>query len=313
MPPKEIKTHKMANTTPLRYPGGKTKLLPYLHNIIKQNNLHDPVYVEPFCGGCGLALELLCSYTAGKIILNDLDRAIYAFWHETINNPKELCKKIESTPCNIDTWNKQREVWQNRSAAPLPDLAFATFFLNRTNRSGILDAGVIGGKEQSGKWKMNARYNTSDLIRRIEKIGQLKSRIELYNLEAISFLEKITPQLPKNSLIYLDPPYVKKGPGLYLNYYKEKDHKLLAEHVQNKIKTPWIVSYDDHPIIKSLYNDRQTQTLDFTYSAHSATKAGRELIFFSEDITPPDMKNSKFRTKKPWDSTVPSASITEHI
>ncbi|MGN6231472.1 MAG: DNA adenine methylase, partial [Trinickia sp.] len=187
----------MANCTPLRYPGGKARLRPYLERLIAQNRLYDAHYVEPFCGGAGLALELLMSYTVSTIHINDLDRAVYAFWYSATKRTDALCAKISDTPCTIETWQEQRSVWMNRSKANLLDLGFATFFLNRTNRSGILDAGVIGGKNQNGQWKLDARYNRDDLIARIKAIGQFRSRIMVYNKEAIDFLQELQPSLPR--------------------------------------------------------------------------------------------------------------------
>jgi len=293
----------MANATPLRYPGGKARLRPYLERLIRQNNLYDAHYVEPFCGGAGIAIELLLGYVVSAIHINDFDRAVYAFWHQAIRHTDELCARIEQTPCTMETWHEQKSIYVKRETANLAELGFATFFLNRTNRSGILEAGVIGGKGQAGTWKINARYNVSDLIRRIQAIGSLRSRIHVYNQDARIFLEEVQPILPPKSLVYLDPPYVEKGPGLYLNHFKEGDHRSLAMWVRTKLQRPWLVSYDDHPLIRECYGNRTELEMNLPYSAYGNARRGKELVYFSPDITPPDMAGHKARTIQPWQST----------
>jgi DNA adenine methylase len=290
----------MPNATALRYPGGKARLRPYVEALIEQNSLQEINYVEPFCGGAGLALELLFGFSVDIVHLNDFDRSVFAYWHSVLKNNELFCEKISETPCDMHTWYAQREIWQNRENSNLFDLGFATFFLNRTNRSGILGAGVIGGKKQDGKWKIDARYNKGDLISRVLKVGEFKSKIFLYNLEAKYFLRSIVPSLPENSLVYLDPPYVEKGPGLYLNHYQEVDHRQLAEQVITELKHPWMVSYDDHPLIRECYGASEEVKMSLPYSAHGNAKRGNELFFFSANLKPPKMPEKKYRYGKPW-------------
>ncbi|WP_080944945.1 DNA adenine methylase [Achromobacter xylosoxidans] len=292
----------MANCTPLRYPGGKARLRPYLERLIAQNRLYDAHYVEPFCGGAGLALELLMNYTVSTIHINDLDRAVYAFWYSATKRTDELCARISDMPCTMETWHEQRSIWTNRTKANLLDLGFATFFLNRTNRSGILAAGVIGGKNQAGQWKLDARYNRDELIARIHTIGQFRSRIQVYNKEAIVFLLELQPELPRKSLVYLDPPYVEKGPGLYLNHYGEEDHRQLAQWVTQKLRRPWMVSYDAHPLIRECYDGHTQAEMNFHYSAHGNARRGPELVYFSRGLTPPDMTSRTSRYHQPWEA-----------
>lgn len=289
------------NRTPLRYPGGKARLRPYLERLISQNRLYDAHYVEPFCGGAGLALQLLMDYVVSAIHINDLDPAVYAFWESAVNNTDALCDLIEQTPCNMDTWHAQRQVWKSPEGSSILALGFATFFLNRTNRSGILDAGVIGGQRQTGQWKIDARYNTQELIGRIREIGKFRSRIFLYNQEALSFLGGLAPTLPERSLVYLDPPYVEKGPGLYLNHYNELDHRCLATWVRNELARPWMVSYDDHPLVRECYDGCVDAAMNLPYSAYGNARRGTELIYFSDGLQIPDMSDRKSRYHQPWE------------
>lgn len=298
----------MANCTPLRYPGGKARLRPYVAALIVQNGLSDGHYAEPFCGGAAVALELLMSYVVSHIHLNDLDPVVYAFWHSVVHETDAFCDLVESTPCTMDTWHEQRAI--NR-AGKLKDklaLGFSTFFMNRTNRSGILAAGVIGGKNQDGPYKLNARYNKDDLIRRIRAVGRMRSRISVYRHEATTFLTKLQPKLPEKSLIYLDPPYVEKGPGLYLNAFDENDHRALATYVRQELQVPWMVSYDAHPLVRECYGRREHAEMNLSYSAFGNARGGQELVYFSKGLKPPDMTGPRRQESlPPWHKVVKAA------
>lgn len=289
----------MPNVTPLRYPGGKARLFKYFHRLITQNSLYDYTYVEPFCGGAGVAIELLRASLVDGIHLNDFDRAVYAFWHQAIYNTDELCKRIEQTPVNMESWQEAKAVYGSSDVYPLADLGFATFFLNRTNRSGILKAGAIGGKRQEGQWKLDARYNKADLINRIERIGRLRSRISVTNLDACDLVSGLSRSDSSRLFIYLDPPYVQKGPGLYLNAYEEADHRRLSKLVK-ALPCKWVVSYDDDPLVRELYDDCVGQDLSLHYSAQANSRIGRERIYFSDGLLPPCMEGVSSRYRMPW-------------
>ncbi|MBH1736293.1 DNA adenine methylase [Stenotrophomonas maltophilia] len=289
----------MPNVTPLRYPGGKARLFKYFHRLVAQNNLYDYTYVEPFCGGAGIAIELLRASLVDGIHLNDFDRAVYAFWHQAVYNTAVLCDRIEQTPVNMDSWQEAKEIYASSSVSPIADLGFATFFLNRTNRSGILKAGAIGGKRQEGEWKLDARFNKSDLIDRIERIGRLSSRISVTNLDACDLVTGISRSDTSRLLVYLDPPYVQKGPGLYLNAYEASDHRRLSKLVK-KLPCKWVVSYDDDPLVRELYDDCVGQDLSLHYSAQAHSRIGRERIYFSEGLLPPSMEGVSSRYRMPW-------------
>jgi DNA adenine methylase len=244
--------------SPLRYPGGKGKLANFIKLIFEKNDLKDGCYVEPYAGGASIALSLLFNNSVSTVIINDYDRAIYAFWHSVLNNSDELCRMISKTRVSMTAWRRQKEIQNQKETADLLELGFSTFFLNRTNRSGIIKAGVIGGKNQDGEYKMNARYNKKELIDRIKKIAEKKEQISLYNLDAIALMETISENLPEKTLIYFDPPYYVKGKDLYVNHYKHDDHLLVSQMIQGITEHKWLVSYDNAPEIKELYNENNT-------------------------------------------------------
>jgi DNA adenine methylase len=255
--------------------------------IFKRNDLCDGVYAEPYAGGASVALTLLFERLASKILINDLDPAVYAFWTSAINDTDGLCRLVRDVRPTVAEWERQRSIYSQGVACPPLLLGFAAFFLNRTNRSGIIaSAGLIGGRKQNGEWKMDARYNRLELAERIERIGKCGAKIEVSNEDAAKFLERIGKSLPLKSLVYLDPPYFVKGERrLYANYYDASDHAAIARAIA-RLKRHWIVSYDQAPEIRALYAKYRSLRYSLRYSA-STTRAGDEVMFFSNALSIP--------------------------
>lgn len=270
--------------TPLRYPGGKRKLANFVEQLISSNALSGCDYAEPYAGGAGLAMELLRRGVVGRLWLNDIDKGIASFWTLVLTQPDLLCGMIEKTDVTIEEWYRQKEnILSNDPVLR----GFATFFLNRTNRSGIIKGGVIGGKKQSGIWKLDCRFNKSELVRRIQAISELKDRIHFFNLDAINFLNSAVPKKGDKILFNLDPPYYIKGAGLYTNFYKEKDHLEVANFIQSESR-PWIVSYDNHEFIRNIYKNCNFIEYSLTYTAQRKT-VGKEVMFFGNLAKVPSM------------------------
>jgi DNA adenine methylase len=273
--------------SPLRYPGGKTQLTPFVIDLLRSNDLLNGIYVEPFAGGAGIAWKLLLDNFVSSIWINDIDPAIYSFWASVIRHTGELCELIESTPVTIDEWHKQREV-QKCKTSKIVELGFSTFFLNRTNRSGILKAGVIGGLEQNGNYLLDCRFNKKELLKKIQRIALYKERIKLTKIDAEKFIKVEIKKLPERSLINIDPPYYKQGPGLYCSFYKHEDHENLASAIK-QIVQPWMLTYDDVPEIRSLYSDLPSISKSLNYSAQ-VKRIGVEYMVFSNKVTIPGLE-----------------------
>lgn len=276
----------MPSFTPLRYPGGKGRFSDYIASIIELNNLHGDHYIEPFAGGAGVALTLLFNEYVKKIHINDIDMNIYAFWHSVLKKTDELCRLINDTPITVEEWQRQKAIITSKKTTLLKR-GFATFFLNRTNRSGILNGGIIGGILQKGEWKIDARYNKEELIERIQRIALFSDRIVLYCVDACEFLQTVVPSIKSSALIYLDPPYYVKGKGLYKNHYKHEDHQLLAKAVASIKRHKWLVSYDNVPEIKNLYKKYKQEEFALNYSAREHFKGTEVMIFQEKLVTPP--------------------------
>lgn len=272
--------------SPLRYPGGKQRLSPFIEEIIKENGFIGGHYVEPYAGGAGVGIELLLTNKVSNIHLNDSDFGIYSFWHSVIHKPEELCKMIASASMTVEEWKNRKAIVKKCDKRKKLELGFSVFFLNRCNRSGVLSAGVIGGLDQTGNYKMDARFSRNDLIRRIEAITRYKDNIFLTNFDAEYYIQNYIPNLPQDTLIYLDPPYYEKGSELYLNAYKKTDHARISEVIQNEIKHRWVLSYDGVPDIVSLYKNRRHFFYDLQYTAAKVYK-GKEIFIFSDKLNLP--------------------------
>ncbi len=264
--------------------------------MIQQNGLLGGVYAEPFAGGSGVAISLLLDRYIDHAIINDIDPCIFAFWYSVLNLTDELCQKIYATDVNMEEWYRQRQILQDSDTKDLLELGFATFFLNRTNRSGILSAGVIGGKHQSGQWKVDARYPRERLIKKIQEIGAFRDRISLFNVDARVLINKYLVDLPRRSLVYLDPPYYKKGQKLYLNALNADDHVLIAHSISTELNSNWMISYDNTQAIRELYCEYRQSVFQLNYTAANRYE-GSEVIIYSNGLEVPDIENP-FRLNK---------------
>lgn len=193
----------MGNYSPLRYPGGKSALYPAISGIIKSNKMDHCIYVEPFAGGANIAWSLLIDGVVDFIIINDADRAVYSFWRAITESTHWFIEKVESVPVTVEEWHKQRAILQGAKRYS-KELGFAMFFLNRTNRSGILDAGPIGGYDQSGTYKIDCRFNKEVLIKKISKIAECKNSVRIYNQDISAFLRRFLPRWKNSGESYLN-------------------------------------------------------------------------------------------------------------
>ncbi len=274
--------------SPLRYPGGKASFAPFIAQIMEENGVAGGHYLEPYAGGAGVALGLLMNGQASHIHINDADPAVYSFWLSVTQHSDELLQLLEDTPITIEEWYKWRSVLRDECQASLIEKGFATLFMNRTNRSGILKAGVIGGKNQDGNYKLDARFKKDVIASRIHNIATRASDISVYCEDSLSLLKRCSEFLPKKSLIYLDPPYYVKGRGLYRNYYEHDDHIAIAKTIQKKsFKWPWVVSYDNTQEICDMYQMSQSLNYGLNYSAQRRY-VGNEVMFFSQNLQIPE-------------------------
>lgn len=269
-------------TSPLRYPGGKSCLYGLMSELLIRNKQDRLEYAEPFAGGAGLALHLLYDGLVSNIHINDIDVGIWSFWNSVLNETEALVSLIESTEVTMEEWYKQKKIVTESTKDTLT-LGFATFFLNRTNRSGIIKkAGVIGGYKQLGNYKLDCRFNKENLIHRIRRVAKYRNRIFLTNLDAVDFLENKEGCISQSAFYCIDPPYFEKGAGLYTNFYEKEDHAELSEAVM-RLKSRWIVTYDNAEEIRRLYKERRKFCFDLNYSVQTK-RIGTELLIASKGL-----------------------------
>ncbi len=303
--------YKSDNTTlrnhlllsPLRYPGGKARLATLLASFMEANGCKEEGrYYEPFAGGSGAALRLLGEGRTSELFLNDADPCIYAFWSIVLSEPDRFVECLLNIPLTIDEWRKQRSVYAEPNAHSVFDVGFATFYLNRCNRSGILSgAGPIGGYSQEGKWRLDARFNKKKLIAQILSLKRYRDSIHFYNLDAIDFLTSYLPRGRKREevFVYLDPPYYYAGKRLYLNYYKDKEHLALAKYILRQKTLKWVMTYDRSDFIGKIYNSCDEFYFSLRYSLQKKQEAS-ELLVVPRHLTMPDiskMDGSKYKLK----------------
>lgn len=272
--------------SPLRYPGGKQAFCPTLERLITENNLEKAEYYELYAGGSAVALHLLLEGFVSHIHINDNDPAIYSFWECATKRSTELLELIVERPISLDTWHLCRELIKSPDKHPTVEVAFATLFLNRTNRSGILNAGPIGGKSQDGPYKLDARFDKQKIAERIKRISAKAGQITVHCKDALALIEQKKEDWKSNTLVYLDPPYYHKGKGLYRNYYSHQDHLSIASILEEITEEVcWIVTYDDSSEIKEMYKRSQSSVNQLNYTAQLKRRA-IEQVFVSKKLKP---------------------------
>ncbi len=276
----------MKFNTPLRYPGGRDHLANFMKMIFVQNGLLGGQYVEPYAGSAGIALNLLTRGYVSCIHLNDVNPAIYAFWHSVIHQPEALCKAIHDVKITTEEWQRQKNILNAPENHSQLEVGFSIFLLNRINRLGILWRESIDGRTPMSHWNPDARFNKNDLIRRIEWIALHRSLIRLYHLDAADFIKTVLPTLPDKTLVYLDPPYDANERLLQEDHPSlQSTQRYIATLVKKHITQPWVASYHYTPEIIETYKGYPA----ITYSNAQNRHKGAEVIFFCKKLIIPSM------------------------
>jgi DNA adenine methylase len=271
--------------SPLRYPGGKAKLAAFVGELISAQKPRPSRYVEPFAGGGGVGLRLLFEERVDEIVLNDLNPGIAAFWRALFNDPAGMIELIQERPVTVDEWRLQRATYESRDAPDL-QLGFATLFLNRTNRSGILKARPIGGLDQTGNWKIDARYNADALADRVRLLSRYATRVTITEGDGVSLVGSELRD-PK-SFVYADPPYLVQGDRLYLDAMTAADHQRLAD-ILRAAPNRWLLTYDaDARITSELYAGNRCAEFSMAHSA-GPQRTGLEYAVFPDNLAVPSL------------------------
>ena len=285
--------------SPFRYPGGKAQLYKFIEHLLAINNIQNGTYIEAFAGGSALSIKLLAENKVNNIWINDYDKSIFSVWYAILNTPEQLIDRITRVPFdyqtgsihsdkyNVDYWNEIRFLYlQNNNNAYSIDNAFATLFLNRTNRSGIITGGPIGGTTQLNT-KIYARFNKNTLIKKINLIHSLKDKIRLTQLDALKFIPTIRQETDADrTFIFFDPPYYKQGSNLYFSSFNHEDHSAMAKNILGLDDYKWITTYDNVAAIRDIYADSEQRfEYDIRYTANNAKRGMAKEVMFSNNLT----------------------------
>lgn len=280
----------MKTSSPLRYPGGKSAMAGLLAETRRLNSLGDRAIAEPFAGGAGAALTLMFLEEAHEIYINDADPSIYDLWWTLVNRPQPFLAMLSKTRVSMAEWRRQRDVYRSSGRVSRLRRGFSAFFLNRCNRSGIImNGGPIGGIAQKGKWKLDARFTKSELLRRCERISEYRDRIEVSGEDGIQFIERLCPDA---TFFFIDPPYFQKGATLYLNALDAEYHEALATQLRAMPNAAWLLTYDDCPAVRRLYRGwASIRTFTLRYAA-SERRHGREVLIAPKWMRLPSQQDS---------------------
>lgn len=273
---------RTAAASPLRYPGGKAALAGFFGQVISGLGIQSPTYVEPYAGGAGAGIALLRQDKVQDIVINDVDPAVYCFWAAVVEHSEQFAARIADVPLDVDEWRRQKQVYRAADESDRLTLGFAFFYLNRTNRSGILNAGPIGGVTQNGNYKIDARFNRDELAERVAAIGKLAPRITVLSLDGMAIVRRYAAH--PTAFMYVDPPYVEAGGSLYLNAFTHRDHADLAGELDREPDGNWVVTYDPSGFIRELYRHHDVREYQLSYSAHRTGKA-HELLIASRPVS----------------------------
>lgn len=268
--------------TPLRYPGGKASLFDFFSEVIQNHRWQNLTYIEPYAGGAGAGISLLILGLVNHIVINDYDPAIFSFWKAVTEHTEELIYRIETIPLTVEEWRKQKEIYKRKEVGF--ELGFATFYLNRTNRSGVLNAGPIGGVNQTGRWKMDARFDRRNLVERVALIATHRDSITVLNRDGVDVIRDYAELL--HAFFYIDPPYYQKGALLYFSSFNHAKHQELADLLNAVPNVRWLLSYDATDEIRAMYEShgREIEVFSLRYSVHQNTRSGLELMIFSDAV-----------------------------
>jgi len=248
-----------------------------------------------------VALRLLVDEYVDEIVLNDLNPGIAAFWRSVFYETEDFICLLNMCDVTVEEWHRQHEIYCSLESGEL-ELGFATFFLNRTNRSGILNARPIGGLRQTGTWKIDARFDKASLIARIRTLSPYESRVTVCEEDGIGLIERFITD--GRSFIYADPPYLTQGDDLYLDTLQWKDHQRLASLLRDA--DGWFLTYDADPrIANELYAGLRCAEFQTSHTA-AVQHVGREYAVFARSLRVPSLtklgsRNARFVSDRPID------------
>ena len=242
----------------IKYPGGKSRMVkPILERLPESNT-----FVDAFVGGGSVSIAYAKKYPNSIIYMNDLDKFTYSMWKVVVSGSdkdvENLSVFISQVP-TIELFKKNRELMSSEDTVIR---AYLGIFFHKCTFSGMFDGNPIGGFKQESKWKVGCHYNSENIIRKMLAVRKLlRGRTIVTNNDFRDL--KIDADL-----YYFDPPYVVVGEKLYSVGFDEKDHIDLSNIIK-QIGGGWVLSYNDHPLVRDIYSDCKIESLDHTMTMSS--------------------------------------------
>lgn len=281
--------------TPLRYPGGKTWILPYVKQFLKYHNINLGTIIEPFAGSASVSIGLLSSGIVDRAVLCEKDPLITSFWRSVLYRNEDFIDSVKGLQISMETWYDFKKYLEKDAQQKYDeiDLGVAFLFYNRVNYSGIIKAGPIGGKNQSSKYKIQCRFNIDRIVKKLRGLSTFADNIEVVSSDGIDYLQNYSfSGLDNETFVYVDPPYYKAGKVLYRNYFKDEEHIKLS-NIVTKIEDPWLVSYDESEFIAHLYETSKFQYVYTDYQAGNLRRGIRELLISNRKVPPTDFEGER--------------------
>ena len=274
--------------TPLRYPGGKSWLFEYVSAFLEFHDIHLGTVVEPFAGSASISVGLLKNKLADEAYICEKDPLISSFWDVALTANDELIENVRRLSVSISTWKKFKKYLRPDAVTRFSTMELATAFVfyNRTNYSGILKAGPIGGKRQESKYNIKCRFNKEYVCQKIATLDSLSGKIHVIRGDGIRFIREYSRRSHgEDQFFYIDPPYYDAGKVLYRNYFEVEDHIRLANTLE-PLTEPWLLSYDDVDFIHHTYEGTKLQFVYSDRQAGNLRREVRELLLSNKEIPP---------------------------
>jgi DNA adenine methylase len=147
------------------------------------------------------------------------------------------------------------------------------------------------GMTQSSPYKIDCRFNKVQIAKSIRESSALIQTVDIIFGDGINFLEDHALAMKAHSFVYIDPPYVTNGHKLYRYFFDEPEHERLADAV-DELRTPWLISYDNHQLIRDLYIGEQAKFVK-TYQSLKGSRFVKEILLMSPDLIPPARESVK--------------------
>ena len=248
----------MKYTTPLRYPGGKSRAIKFLSQHLPKIES----YREPFLGGGSMALYVTQTYPNTDVWVNDLYYPLYAFWMTLRDHGQQLCDDLRELKTELgESYDAHKMAFDDAKDKLNNDLyesGFNFYVANKCSFSGLT--------ANSSFSKQASRANFT--FRGIDKLPALSELIQGWRITNHSYEEML---YGRNAFVFLDPPYAIKD-NLYGNkgdMHKSFDHEWFAAQAcasDNKC----MITYNSELFIKDRFPDWYQKDWDLTYTMRSS-------------------------------------------